>query len=120
MLARGDYAGADRLYAGPLDSMQAWNPEIDAQDLAGLLRYGCESRLLQCLPVRSIILAEKGSGGEMAFNVEFNLPDGTLFVRGPCCGATSTEMPDQSTFSFRVQRDANGGYVVLDLPPYVP
>jgi hypothetical protein len=120
MLATGGYSQAAELYAGPLGSMQAWDPEIDAQDVGGLLGYGCESRLLQCLPVRSIVLMEKGAAGEIVFNVEFNLPDGTLFVRGPCCGATSTEMPDQSVFAFRVQPKAGGGFVVLDLPPYVP
>jgi hypothetical protein len=120
MLATGDYGQAAALYAGPLDSVQAWNPEIDAQDVGGLIGYGCESRLLQCLSVRSIALAETAPGGEMVFNVEFGLPDGTLFVRGPCCGATSTEMPDQSVFAFRVQPKAGGGFIVLDLPPYVP
>ena len=120
MLAGGDYAQAAELYAGPLDSMQPWNPEIDEQDVGGLLGCGCESRLLQCLPVRSIVPERTGSGGEMVFDVEFSRPDGTLFVRGPCCGATSTEMPDQSVFAFRVQPQANGGFVVMDLPPYVP
>jgi hypothetical protein len=120
MLAGGDYAPGAELYAGALDPMQAWNPEIDAQDVAGLIGYGCESHLLQCLPVRSIVLEGTGPGGEMVFDVEFSLPDGTLFVRGPCCGATSTEMPDQSVFVFRVQPLADGGFVVMDLPPYVP
>jgi hypothetical protein len=119
MLASGEYEQAAGLYGGPLDALQAWNPEMDAQDVGGLLGYGCQSRLLQCLPVRSIALAEHGDG-EMAFNVEFSLPDGTQFVRGPCCGATSTEMPYQSVFVFRLQPQADGGFVVLDLPPYVP
>lgn len=119
-LAEGDYTGAAELYGGPLDTLQAWNPELEPHDVAGLLRYGCESRLLQCLPVRSIALAERGPGGELVFRVEFSLPDGAIFVRGPCCGATSTEMPDQSVFLFRVQPNAGGGYLVLDLPPYVP
>jgi hypothetical protein len=120
MLAGGEYAQAAELYAGPLDSMQVWNPEIDVQDVAGLIGYGCESRLLQCLPVRSITLVEDAPSGELVFNVEFTRAGETLFVRGPCCGATSTEMPDQSTFAFRVQPTAGGGFVVLDLPPYVP
>lgn len=119
MLASGEYDQAAGLYGGPLDTLQAWNPEIDAQDVGGLLGYGCEFHLLQCLQVRSIVLAEYG-GGEMVFNVEFSLPDGTQFVRGPCCGATSAEMPDQSVFVFRLQPQADGGFLVLDLPPYVP
>jgi hypothetical protein len=120
MLADGEYAEAATLYAGPLDSMQGWNPEIDAGDVAGLLGYGCSGRLLQCLPVRSIVLAQIDASGELVFNVEFSLPDGTPFVRGACCGATSTEMPDQSVFPFRVQPKTGGGFVILDLPPYVP
>lgn len=120
MLADGKYAEAATLYGGPLDSMQVWNPEIEGGDVAGLLGYGCRSRLLQCLPVRSIVLAESDASGELIFDVEFSLPDGTPFVRGACCGATSTEMPDQSVFPFRVQPRAGGGFVVLDLPPYVP
>ena len=120
MLADGEYAEASALYGGPLDSMQVWNPEIEAGDVAGLIGYGCSSRLLQCLPVRTIQLADVAPPGELVFNVEFSLPDGALFVRGPCCGASSTEMPDQSNFAFRVQPKADGGFVVLDLPPYVP
>lgn len=120
LLAVGDYAQAAELYGGPLDSMQVWNPEIEASDVGALLAYGCESHLLQCLPVRSVSLAGSEAAGELAFDVEFSLADGTLFVRGPCCGATSTEMPDQSAFAFRVQPRAGGGFVVLDLPPYVP
>ena len=120
LLAVGDYAQAAELYGGPLDSLQVWNPTIGASDVGALLGYGCESRLLQCLPVRSIAPAGRGAAGEMAFDVEFSLADGRLFVRGPCCGATSTEMPDQSAFAFRVQPRAGGGFVVLDLPPYVP
>jgi hypothetical protein len=29
-------------------------------------------------------------------------------------------MPDQSVFPFRVQPKTGGGFVILDLPPYVP
>jgi hypothetical protein len=58
--------------------------------------------------------------GTVTVDVEFSLPDGTLFVLGPCCGATETEMPPVSSFAFRVQRQPDGAYAVLDLPPYVP
>ena len=120
MLADGEYAEASALYGGPLDAMQIWNQEIEAGDVAGLIGYGCSSRLLQCLPVRSLTLAQIAPSGELVFHVEFSLPDGTQFVRGACCGATSTEMPDQSEFPFRLQPEAGGEFIVLDLPPYVP
>lgn len=120
MLAAGDFDRAAALYGGPTDHLRAWDPEIDPEDAGALLEYGCDMRLLQCLPVRSIALSEMTPEGQLVFHVEFHLPDGTLFVRGPCCGATSTEMPDQSVFSFWVEPRAGGGYVILDLPPYVP
>ena len=120
LLAGGQYEQAATLYAGPLDSLYSFNPELDTQDTAALIGYACDQRLLQCLPVRSITLAEANSGGDMVFNVEFSLEDGSLFVLGPCCGATATEMPPVSSFSFRVRPGSTGRYSVLDLPPYVP
>ena len=54
------------------------------------------------------------------FQVEFNNPDGSLFVLGPCCGATETEMPPVSQFQFTVIRNADGRFVVMNTPPYVP
>jgi len=120
LLAEAKYDEASGLYGGPVEVMQVWFPDQDPQDVAGLLSRACDSRLLQCLPVRSIQPAKAAVSGEIAYDVEFNLPDGTLFVRGPCCGATSTEMPYESTFTFRARPEADGGFVVLDLPPYVP
>lgn len=120
LLADGQYDQAAAKYAGPLDSLTSFNPELDPQDAAALIGYACGQRLLQCLPVRSIAPAEAPVGEDVLFNVEFSLEDGSLFVLGPCCGATSTEMPPVSRFAFRVRPDAAGGYSVLDLPPYVP
>jgi hypothetical protein len=53
------------------------------------------------------------------FTVQFEKPDGTLFVRGPCCGATEQEMPSQSDFVFTVVRQGEG-FAVQELPVYVP
>ncbi len=120
LLAGGQYDQAATMYAGPLDSLHSFNPELDPQDAEALIGYACGQRLLQCLPVRSIALAEAPAGEDVLFNVEFSLEDGSLFVLGPCCGATSTEMPPVSSFAFRVRPDPVGNYSVLDLPPYVP
>jgi len=120
LLAGGEYDQAATMYAGPLDSLHSFNPELDPQDAPALIGYACGQRLLQCLPVRSVTLAEVTSGEDVVFNVEFSLEDGSLFVLGPCCGATSTEMPPVSSFAFRVRPEPSGSYAVLDLPPYVP
>lgn len=47
------------------------------------------------------------------------LRDGTLFVQGPCCGATETEEPPQSQFTFTVKK-ADNRFLVEELPVYVP
>ena len=120
LLAGGEYDRAATMYAGPLDSLQSFNPELDPQDAAALIGYACGQRLLQCLPVRSITPVGVAEGDDMLFNVEFSLEDGSLFVLGPCCGATSTEMPPVSSFAFRVRAAPAGGFAVLDLPPFVP
>ena len=120
LLAGGEYDRAATMYAGPLDSLQSFNPQLDPRDAAALIGYACGQRLLQCLPVRSITPAGVAEGDDMLFNVEFSLEDGSLFVLGPCCGATSTEMPPVSSFAFRVRAVPAGGFAVLDLPPFVP
>jgi hypothetical protein len=52
--------------------------------------------------------------------VEFAMPNGEPFVRGPCCGASETEMPPESEFLFAVVQSEDGEYRVQDLPVYVP
>jgi hypothetical protein len=75
----------------------------------------------QCLLVRSAHLQERASSGaEFQFMVEFSTPEGELFVRGPCCGASETDMPSQSEFTFFVARSEDGVYRVQELPVYVP
>jgi hypothetical protein len=59
-------------------------------------------------------------GDVYSFQVEFNHPDGSLFVLGPCCGANETGMPPVSQFEFTVTRNAQGKFVVLDMSLYAP
>ncbi|MCI0551542.1 MAG: hypothetical protein L0287_11345, partial [Anaerolineae bacterium] len=73
----------------------------------------------QCLLVRTATFKIL-QGSTYIFQVEFNNADGTLFVRGPCCGANETEMPPVSQFEYRVSMTAPGKFTVMDLPPYVP
>jgi len=74
---------------------------------------------LQCLTIRRATFKNL-QGDTYLFQVEFNNPDGSLFVLGPCCGANETEMPLVSQFEYKVTRNASGQFVVMDLPPYVP
>jgi hypothetical protein len=119
LLHTKNYAEAAPLYGGEYEPLQVFNPEIDPDDHAGLWTWACDNQLLQCLEVRSAGFKEL-QGDAYIFQVEFTNPDGSLFVRGPCCGATETEMPSQSQFEFGVRRNPKGKFLVLNTPPYVP
>ena len=113
------YAEAVPVYGGSYELMQTWNPDMDPTDHASLWQKACEQNGLQCLEVRTATLSGQ-EGSTFIFQVEFSNPDGTLFVRGPCCGASETEMPPQSQFEYSVTKSADGKFLVMDMPPYVP
>lgn len=119
LLNQGAYDDADQLYAGDYQVMVNNNPSVDPANHGALWENVCTLNGFKCLTVRSAKLMEKNEGLYI-FTVEFNNPDGSLFVQGPCCGATEEEMPPLSRFEYRVQRTTDGKIVVLDLPVYVP
>jgi hypothetical protein len=119
LLHNGKYAEAVPLYGGDYAALQVFNPQIDPTDRAALWAWACDNQLLQCLEVRSVT-PKNISGDSYIFQVEFSSPDGSLFVLGPCCGATETEMPPVSQFEYTVSRNAEHRYVVMNPPPYVP
>ena len=119
LLASKNYAEAVPLYGGEYEQLQVFNPEIAPDDFAALWAWSCDHQLLQCLEVRSATFKEL-SGDSYVFQVEFNNPDGSLFVLGPCCGASETEMPPVSQFEYTVSRNAEHRYVVMNTPPYMP
>jgi hypothetical protein len=114
-----DYAEAVPLYGGEYEQLQVFNTEIDPNDKLALWTWVCDNQLLQCLEVRSVTFKEQ-VGDSYIFQVEFNNADGSLFVLGACCGANETEMPPVSQFEFSVARTADGKFVVMNTPPYVP
>ena len=119
LLHEKKYAEAVPLYGGEYEPLQVFNPGIDPDDHLALWTWACDNQLLQCLEVRSATFKEL-RGDSYVYQVEFNNPDGSLFVLGPCCGANETEMPPVSQFEFTVNRTADGKFVVMNTPPYVP
>ena len=113
------YAEADSLYGGSYEQLQIFQADADPSDHAALWAGSCENSGLQCLKVRSAVF-KLLQGDTHIFQVEFSNPDGILFVLGPCCGADETEMPSVSQFEYRVARNADEKFTVLDLPPYTP
>lgn len=103
-LNKGEYAAADAWYSGEYETLTYWNPDLDPADHAVLWQQGCRMNGLRCLTIRSAALKDYHDNTYI-FSVEFNNPDGSLFVRGPCCGATEAEMPSQSVFPFTVTLD---------------
>lgn len=119
LLHQKDYAAAVPLYGSDYGQLQDWNPDINPSDYATLWERACEQNGLQCLEPRSAGSIRQETDAYI-FQVEFNNPDGSLFVRGPCCGANETEMPPVSQFEFTVTRNSAGSFVVMNTPPYVP
>jgi hypothetical protein len=119
LLSVGQYAEAAELYGGEYGTLTGWNPDLDPSDHFGLWERGCTMNGLQCLAVYGIVATERIDEASYRFTLQFENPDGSLFVRGPCCGATEEELPSQSEFVFTVVSQ-NEGFAVQELPVYVP
>jgi hypothetical protein len=119
LLHTKNYANAAPLYGGDYEQLKVFNTEIDPTDHVALWTWACDNQLLQCFEVRSVTF-EQLVGDSYIFQVEFSSSDGSLFVLGPCCGANETEMPPVSQFEYTVTRHADGKFVVMNMPPYVP
>ncbi|MHB1132750.1 MAG: zf-HC2 domain-containing protein [Chloroflexota bacterium] len=113
------YEEAAAYYGGGYEWLHEWNPSLPADDYAALWRHGCEVNGLKCLQVRAVLGAEQVSENEFKFVVQFSNEDTSLFVIGPCCGATPEQMPPRTEFNYIVIR-TEGRYVVQGTPVYVP
>jgi len=119
LLNTKQYSEAVSYHGSGYDYLHNWNPSTDENDFAGLLKNGCEMNGLQCLKVKSTVEQQKVSPVEFKFVVQFADKDGSLFKRGPCCGATEEEMPTKTNFEFVIKL-VNDRYMVVSQPVYVP
>ncbi|WKZ35663.1 MAG: hypothetical protein QY332_18800 [Anaerolineales bacterium] len=116
-LANGQYSESVTLYGGEYEVLAGWNPDLSPTDYASLWQRGCEQNGLVCMEVLDIVNAIETEGG-FDFTVTFKTKDGGLFEFTGCCGET---LPEPITeYEIGVQRDGNGSYQVLSMPPYVP
>ena len=118
-LAQGEYDAAAAQYAGSYETLVSFNPDLDPDDYVALWQSGCQLNGLKCLTIRSATFTKVNEAGEFVYIVEFNAPDGSLFVLGACCGEEPVT-PSQSQFEYRVVESEDGQYRVLDIPVYVP
>jgi hypothetical protein len=119
LLTDGEYQAAQAMYAGDYSELRYLNLSISADDHAVLWRNACEVNGFQCLPIRQIVQIQKQSLNEYFMIVEFENPDGGLFVLGPYCGASEGDMSPVSQFEVYII-ERSGEYLVVSLPVLVP
>ena len=119
-LHAGLYEEAVSLYGGNYQLMIDQNPDTDPADQAALMENACTHNGYQCLKIKLAGIEYKPSPDEYVFGVQFQNDDGSVFVLGPCCGASETEQPPVSFFEIRVVKVAEGEFIVMDMPPYMP
>jgi hypothetical protein len=113
LLYNKKYEQATKLFGGGYGVVINWNSDVDPDDYPALLMKGCEWNGFVCsLRIGKIIEAKQISPMEYHFIVEFIKDDGSLYQRR---GANDTTV---SQFLFRVARDCNGEYFVVDWPFY--
>lgn len=98
------------------ESINIYNPDGETEHTDIIENY-CEATLT-CLPA-VIIGTKKISDEEYVFSTQFKKDDGTIFVFGPCCGATEEEMPPRDIFDYTVKK-IDGKFKVTTPPIYVP
>jgi len=118
-LNKKQYSEAIKYHGSGYEFLQAWNPRIDINDHISLLKNGCEINGLQCLKIKNILSQQQISSTEFKFLVQFENNDGTLFKRGPCCGATEEQMPTKTDFEYTVKK-VNNDFLIMTPPVYVP
>ena len=119
LLHQRRYEEAVKYYGGSYDMLRYWNPLVPEDDYAALLKNGCEVNGLKCLQVGGMLRTEQLSATRFKFVVQFANEDGSVFVRGSCCGATPEQMPPKSEFEYGVEK-SDSGYLVLGGPVYLP
>ncbi len=103
LLHHHQYDAALKYHGAGFDRFQYWNPDIELSNHLVLLQHGCDFQL-RCMEVRDILSQRQLSPTEFLFRVQFSNEDGTLFTRGPCCGATEQMQPTQTAFDYHVDK----------------
>jgi hypothetical protein len=114
----GRYEGAAAVYAGPTALLEAYNPDVNPNNVPLLLERYCTQNGGVCLPIATVLEREAPAADTFVFRVEFALTDGTIFEIGACCGEEDTGQRTRE-FTYTVLR-LDGEFRVFKLPPYVP
>lgn len=71
-----------------------------------------------CLKAK-VLEVKKGTGDNYDLVVQFLNIDGSIYVFGPCCGATEETMPSKNKFDYKVKK-INNAFKVSTAPLYRP
>ena len=71
-LNQGQYEDAIALYGGSYEVLQGYNPDVDPQDKATLMKFGCEFNGLTCLQVYDAVIKSQNSNNEFLFEVRYS------------------------------------------------
>ncbi len=116
-LVERDYQTAANLFGGSYTELAQMNPDTSPTDHVTLWQRGCEQNGFVCMEVLDIVRVEM-KGSQVKFGVTFRTKDGNQFEFTGCCGET---LPIAITeYVIVVEKEADGNYKVLSLPPYVP
>lgn len=115
-----NYLEAINMYGGDYEILVNNNPDINASDYVALFERACTQNGFVCdITIKNVVHVVQLGEGEFRFTVEFQNPDGTLFILEPCCGSDISEFPPLTQFDF-VVKNLDGTYKVMALPVYVP
>jgi len=119
LLNEKKYSEATQYHGSGYDYLQEWNPDVNKSNYAQLLERGCTRNGLHCLKISTVLEEKITSPTEFSFKVQFFDDDGTIFKRGPCCGATEEQTPTEYSFDFIVKK-INNNYLITSQPVYTP
>jgi hypothetical protein len=99
------------------ESIKVYSPEDEASNKAKILENYCEA-VGTCLKAK-ILEAKQTANYEYNLVVQFLNKDGSIYIFGPCCGATEEEMPSKDKFDYTVKKIDNA-FEVKTPPLYRP
>jgi hypothetical protein len=104
-LNKEDFDSVTRLYGGSYETLQGYNPNIDANNMIELMKSYCTINGGQIVNIDKIVSEEKKSEEEYIFKLTLKNKDGTPFQNG-------------KKYNYTV-KNIEGHFTVLDLPPYL-
>jgi hypothetical protein len=121
-LSQNKFADAVKLFSTSTtdwESLKVYSP-TEETDSAKILEQYC-SATQTCLKAK-VLSAKQVADYEYNLVVQFFNKDGSLYVFGPCCGATEEEMPSKREFEFTVKKvgGEKGKFEVVTAPLYRP